>query len=705
MKKFFLYVLWTILVFVIYLYTSYPTIPPYRDSGDLITAGYTLGIPHPPGYPLYSVLGKIFSVIIPYGNIAYRLNLMSVFFSIFTGIIIILMFSSSNEFLTGIIVASVYIFSKSVWSLSHVSEMYTISTFFVALIFFVLIKFNISIQIKYLYLVSFLSGLSTGAHPTVILIIPGLFLWLFYEYKYKLTTKYLLVIILAFLIGFSIYLYLPLRSVAEPVLDSGNPQTFTNFIRVITRADYGGLKLHPEESKFVWDFKSVYDQILLFIKALIEQFTIPGFIMGLCGIYFLWKQKKLTLVVLGFIITGPGFFILANLPVDKKTTLPILEPNMVLPGLLFVMLIGFLFNGVYKTKIYGLCAIFGIGLSGYLLINNFNIENRRDHFFAYDYGKNLLRTINYDSILYDTDDATTFIIMYIKYCEKKRDDIKLVTYFRTRWGYENLKKLYPKILPDKNIGSAQELINTIFEYNLQKRFIYTDISTKVPQNYIPLSNGLMYLITKTKMMLEPRANYFKLYIYRGEYNTSKYTDFFTQRIFYYYSSAFNNLGLEYFNSGQIEKSKYCYQTAISIDPYLPEAYNNLGTLVFRIKQYDTAIKYFYLALELKPNDITILFNLGLSYKLKNDLLNAEKCFNKILINTKNYAPAENELGLIALYKGEIQKSISIFENIIKHSPDYYIAYYNLGLAYQTAGNLIKSKYFYNIYQKYVSEIK
>ena len=46
------------------------------DGGDLITAAYTLGIPHPTGYPLYTLLGRLFSLL-PVGNVAYRLHLMS----------------------------------------------------------------------------------------------------------------------------------------------------------------------------------------------------------------------------------------------------------------------------------------------------------------------------------------------------------------------------------------------------------------------------------------------------------------------------------------------------------------------------------------------------------------------------------------------------------------------------------------------------
>lgn len=63
--------------FLVYLKTLAPTITG-GDSGELITAAYTLGIPHPPGYPTWCLLGKLFSYL-PFGSVAYRLNVMSAF--------------------------------------------------------------------------------------------------------------------------------------------------------------------------------------------------------------------------------------------------------------------------------------------------------------------------------------------------------------------------------------------------------------------------------------------------------------------------------------------------------------------------------------------------------------------------------------------------------------------------------------------------
>ena len=80
MKKLSLAVFFAI-PFCVYLYTLHPTVAPYRDSGDLIVAASTLGIAHPPGYPLYVLTGKIFLSLLKLGNEGYVMNVMSAFFA------------------------------------------------------------------------------------------------------------------------------------------------------------------------------------------------------------------------------------------------------------------------------------------------------------------------------------------------------------------------------------------------------------------------------------------------------------------------------------------------------------------------------------------------------------------------------------------------------------------------------------------------
>src|SRR5438874_2523570 len=69
---------WILLVaaFLIYLHGSYPSVS-VGDSGEFITAGQTLGIPHAPGYPAYVVLAKCADLLLPFGNHGYRINILS----------------------------------------------------------------------------------------------------------------------------------------------------------------------------------------------------------------------------------------------------------------------------------------------------------------------------------------------------------------------------------------------------------------------------------------------------------------------------------------------------------------------------------------------------------------------------------------------------------------------------------------------------
>ena len=64
-----------ILSFSTYVLTLCPTVSWY-DSGELISACYNLGIAHPTGYPLYTIFGRIFSLL-PLGNSAFRVNILS----------------------------------------------------------------------------------------------------------------------------------------------------------------------------------------------------------------------------------------------------------------------------------------------------------------------------------------------------------------------------------------------------------------------------------------------------------------------------------------------------------------------------------------------------------------------------------------------------------------------------------------------------
>ena len=123
----------SISIFAVYLGTICPTVY-LGDSGELIAAAFSLGIPHGSGYPLYTLVGKLFCLI-PLGNIGFRMNLMSAFFAVMTvwlvySLIYRITDSKVGAFTGGLVLA----FLPVLWSQTVCAEVYTLHTFFVALL-------------------------------------------------------------------------------------------------------------------------------------------------------------------------------------------------------------------------------------------------------------------------------------------------------------------------------------------------------------------------------------------------------------------------------------------------------------------------------------------------------------------------------------------------------------------------------------------
>ncbi len=140
--------------FLIYVRTLAPGVFAF-DSAELATGAFTLGIVHPPGYPLYLLIAKVFTYL-PLQSVAYQLNLMSAFFGALT---VLLVFKLAQH-LTGSIVpawsaAALFAFSNYFWQLALVAEVYTLETFFLALDLLLLLKWRSSGKYRFLALFSF----------------------------------------------------------------------------------------------------------------------------------------------------------------------------------------------------------------------------------------------------------------------------------------------------------------------------------------------------------------------------------------------------------------------------------------------------------------------------------------------------------------------------------------------------------------------
>lgn len=146
---------------------------------------------------------------------------------------------------------------------------------------------------RFLYASAFIYGLSAGNHATVAFYLPAIVL-LFFYWERRARFKNLFVSSLIFLIGLSVYLYLPIRSLAEPTIDWGNPETIQEFLYQVTDREHAethfdrlpaGKSVEPDMmwtglSSFGANALHVFMELILDLNKQLTPITVVGFFVG-----------------------------------------------------------------------------------------------------------------------------------------------------------------------------------------------------------------------------------------------------------------------------------------------------------------------------------------------------------------------------------------------------------------------------------------
>ena len=219
------------------------------DSPETITAAATLGIPHPPGYPLLTLLGHLASLF-PLGGIPFRVNLLSAFLA---SLVCALLFLFLNRCLKvspwiAAPVALLWAAGASLYpaALSAKGEVYELNALLLLGLFWALQEGRLSLAV-------FLAGVFCTHHwMTLLVFLPGL-LWMAYLKRETDPEKRLLFfnVALFFVLGSSLWIVLPLLSVKVPMLDWGSPSTFKNFLFVVLRREYLGAEANGKASDWI----------------------------------------------------------------------------------------------------------------------------------------------------------------------------------------------------------------------------------------------------------------------------------------------------------------------------------------------------------------------------------------------------------------------------------------------------------------------
>ena len=273
------------------------------DAGEFITAAKVLGVPHPPGTPLFVLLGNVWARLLPFGEYAWRTNLLSACFSAAGAGCLFLV---AHRLLLGELpwlriaggaaAALLSAFTFTNWQNSNETEVYTVATFSIAAICWLCLRWRdvrgTRAAPHLLLLIIYVAALSIGNHLLALLVGPAVSLFIWYTLRtqpsaddaeremeraewYALTALWILLIAVGLgstpllivggamvlaasvycimtgsaafpllavaiaAVGVSTYAFLYIRSGLQPLLDEANPETWKNLLAVIRREQFG----------------------------------------------------------------------------------------------------------------------------------------------------------------------------------------------------------------------------------------------------------------------------------------------------------------------------------------------------------------------------------------------------------------------------------------------------------------------------------
>lgn len=588
-----------IILFFIYNFTVAPSVIQI-DSGELAAVQYTLGIAHPTGYPLFTILGYLFLQLPLFASNIFQANFLAL---VFTSVSTIFLSKILYEILShykGIILENNFIklliintsvivlgLSTTFWFQSNSVEVYSLHLLLISISLFILIKAYLGNGSKYWYLFAYLFGLSLTNHMTSILIIPSAIFMYFKKFGLKKESlifgiKLSLITIISAGI---VYLYLPFRAMQSPELNWGNPINLENFLRHFTGAQYQ-----------VWifsSFESSKKQLTYFITNIPNEFYYPSLLFIITGVFSLFKKNKI-IFSFTFLLLLVTIFYSINYDIVDIDSYFLLAYISLIIFFAFGLLTATEFIKSLKYQKSFLILAFLI-LPSLQALNNFKNVDQSDNYIFEDYTKANLSTLPNNSILFSYQwDYLISPSYYFQFVENFRRDITVIDkeLLRRSWYYEQLGNhdkiifeglefeinSFLKALEPFEQGSNfnpqilekyfRLILNKLISENkdrtffLGSEFLSNELQTgelKLPEGYFLVPYTLTFLVTNDRNYIEAPLPDFEL---RIPNTLNKYSKFIINNV----CNMLQYRGLYELQFGKIERAKIYSERIKEISP-------------------------------------------------------------------------------------------------------------------------------------------
>ncbi len=694
-------------VFYIYIMTMHPVFK-NNDSPETTAASVTLGIGHPPGYPLYTIAGKIASFI-PAGNSAFRMN---VFASVLAVIVLFITYfiirntvkrisglKGRRLYLCGLGGVAVLAFGYIFWNQATEAKggIYMLNLLFLALLILLSLKLFERFRPPYLYLISYIFGLSLSNHWPSMIILAPVFSYLFFLYRKESGVRGMAVSALFFLAGVTPYLYLLIRAPANPSLNWGAPSTLKDFLWVVLRKGY----IYPVEASFEVYKYQLYEAIKLFVSNYSFLWA-----AAVAGGYYIYRNSKSIFYFTASIFIIVFFMVVLYNRTEKDVIW--LMRIFLLPACYIILIFmaagaAHIIRKIKNRRVMAaagaLAAVFFI----HMFVRGFAANNHTRDFLSYDYGYNILMTMEKGAMYHGDGDYNLMPVYYIQEIQKKRRDIKFVTasFMIFDWGIRNFieKYGYVEMSPHETAQNISKIIKKFApEIPVYRSVFYTRAdSLEVP--FYENQKGILIRYAEKKKAYGPEI--FDLYFYRGIFEKFTYIHRANRDLVGWYPVSMVNQANALMSAGRYREAAALGKRALLFPNEKPEgnilynialAYEGMGKDLKELEYLEKAMDKGTTIRRAYEKAGYYFYNMGLVQRAENafqkayNMGNTSENITKILNVIKNLGQKERlEVALIKANKYVAEKNIKyadkIYDFLLEKNYKSDIIYRNKGVCY------------------------
>jgi tetratricopeptide (TPR) repeat protein len=668
-------VLFSFVVFAVslavYLITLPRSILP-GDSGELIAASYTLSIGHPPGFPLYLMLGKLFSSLFAFGSIAYRYNLYSaVVASATAGVLFSTLVSVGVGRLLGVAVALGLATLGSYWIQATTGDVYTLNGLFTALLLYVAVVGKRYGE-RALLLVGFIGGLAISHHLTVVYGLASALVILFSGLGTRPRAKTLILSIFLFCLGLSVWIYIPIRSHLKPDLTWGDTDTLPGFMAHITAQTY-----RWRLRTFEFGHRAL--DLLRYFKVLAR--ASGGPLMFLACLAVVFNLRRLRLIG-GFVLLAVLYafhYVVYNIPDIESHIFPALLGIAVLAGMGL--------QRIYDLRrMPRIAHIAAVALASLMVVLNLlHIHPRRDEWFALDYahaieasaaeacGKDGIIICTGDvsyPLLYDSfTDTGSARAFYVGLTDPRLVGLEEGPTTLDGWVAAAVRKLgisrvalfgaappYVMGRPTRVCGLVQVIGEDSTQYRSPLDFPVRGVGQDLRDYASRLLSGDYY--SRLARWCVERKDAAGARDYIAKALTVAYDDV----------SAHIDAARLYRDMGMTSDARRVLVLALKIDPDFFETHDMLAGLALQGGDADGAIVEYKKALKGNPSPGPLYSNLGAAYLTKADYPSALESFNRAIASDSTLVNAYVGIGRAYEAQGRVEEALSYYDRARRRDP-------------------------------------